>query len=123
MTADARHSILLVEDDDAQRELLSSILRAHGYDVQAVADGFDALPIVDSQVLHAIVTDVVTPVFDGARLITYLEATHPDLLPRTIVCTGYSTSVSLIDPSHVAAFLTKPVDVERLLEILRNMPS
>jgi CheY-like chemotaxis protein len=57
--------ILIVEDDDAIRHVLSDALRDAGYAVATAMDGFDALDQIDQHPPDAILLDLMMPTMDG----------------------------------------------------------
>lgn len=67
-------SILLVEDDDLLREVLTDALADAGWDVIPAADGEQALRALESRQVDVVVTDIVMPVMDGLELIMALRS-------------------------------------------------
>jgi diguanylate cyclase (GGDEF)-like protein/PAS domain S-box-containing protein len=117
--------VLVVDDDEAGRYLLESVLRASGYDVVSAIDGIDALDKARQATPDLIVTDVLMPRMDGYKLCVRLK-NDPDL--RSVPVLIYTASFG--DPADkrfalslgVNAFMLKPQDpdvliaeVERLL--------
>ena len=116
-------TILLVEDEDALRELTRSVLVENGYTVLA-ADGPVAALELARLHLHSIqlvLTDVVMPGMDGRALVDKLMPMRPDL--RVVYMSGYtgSTHRELLDPD--AMFLPKPITRAVLLRKVREVLS
>ena len=65
--------ILVVEDDDAIRELVSDVLRDDGYDVREATNGVEALGRIREERPDLIVLDLMMPVMDGW---TFVEECH-----------------------------------------------
>jgi len=82
--------ILLVEDDAQVRGLASRILRTAGYRVTTAVDGEDALKLVEQGLdrFHLLLTDVVMPQMDGARLAQELACHQPDF--KVLFVSGYT---------------------------------
>ena len=77
-----RASLLVVEDDEPTRSLISSNLEAHGYQVREAGTAADALRALDSQRPDLVVLDLGLPDADGASVIRRLrrDATTPILI-------------------------------------------
>jgi two-component system, cell cycle sensor histidine kinase and response regulator CckA len=102
-------TILLVEDDDAVRELARRTLQARGYIVLAARDGAEALSVADQHAgtLDLLVTDVVLPILTGPELAEQLLQRRPGL--RVLFMSGFPGSAVIANGSlaESAAFLTK----------------
>jgi CheY-like chemotaxis protein len=119
--ADLPHSgcgrILLVEDEQAVRELVRAMLTDAGYTVVVMNDVESALKLSRAELvcLDLVVTDVVMPHMSGPDLLTKLRERHPDL--SVLYISGY-TDHPLIrggQLSDTAAFLQKPFTKAQLL--------
>lgn len=115
--------VLVVDDEEASRYLLESLLKAHGIEVESAADGEIALAMAREHVPGAIVTDILMPNMDGYQLCVHLKS-DPRL--REIPVMVYTSSFG--DPEDKAfalslgvdTFLIKPQEPNTLLtEILR----
>jgi two-component system response regulator MprA len=67
-------AILVVDDDAPVRRMLVRALRAEGYDVQAAADGGEALAAIERRMPDAVVLDVAMPGVDGLSVARRLRA-------------------------------------------------
>jgi len=65
--------ILVVEDDNVMRNVLTVALRSHGYDVKAAANGCDALREVQVRTPDAIILDLGLPDLDGFQVVTQIR--------------------------------------------------
>jgi PAS domain S-box-containing protein len=119
-----RHAtILLTEDEDDVRELLSDMLAAHGYTVLQANSPADA--VVRSadfnRKIDLLLTDVVMPGGTGPDLARRLEATRPTM--KVLYMSGYpdqgAAQHSVLDPG--APFLQKPFTRDVLLERVREL--
>ena len=77
MTLDAR--LLIVEDDQAQRELLAGFFRELGADVLEAGDGAEALGMLEQQAPDVVVTDMRMPGIDGAELMRRVRELNPEI--------------------------------------------
>ncbi|MDH4186146.1 MAG: PAS domain S-box protein [Nitrospira sp.] len=103
-------TILLVEDEDAVRELAKQILEMDGYTVLAAANGEAALALCAQYQgpIHLLVTDVVMPRMSGRRLADQLVALRPNT--KVLYTSGY-TENAIVHHGEVDSntpFLQKP---------------
>lgn len=80
--------ILIAEDEEGVRELLALTLRRRGHDVQAVADGSEALGKLALERFDLLLTDIVMPIVDGIAL--SLKASRDNPAMRILMMTGYA---------------------------------
>ena len=66
-------SILLVDDDNQFRTMLSEALTGEGYEVQEASDGLQAIKLYGSQPTDIVITDLVMPVKEGLETITEIK--------------------------------------------------
>ena len=116
-------TILLVEDEDAVRKLVSRVLRRVGYRVLEADDAHDAIQVASRHQgrLQALVTDVVMPGMGGTELARTLAAMHPHL--KVLFMSGYTRSEVL--PAEQlggdSAFLPKPMTPADLTRTLADL--
>lgn|GEM_PF-5063226 len=116
-------TILLVEDDDKARNVLSQILREQGYEVLEADDGSTALELHRKYAgaIQLVVVDVVMPVMNGPDLAKDLAATHPDL--KVLFISGYTdnaiVSKEVLEPG--LNLLQKPFVPEALTRKVREV--
>ncbi len=109
-------TILLVEDDDRVRALVSNMLRKNGYTVLLASAGDQALEIAARHRgrIHLLLTDVVRPGLNGRILSERLMVTRPDT--RVLYMSGYSDDAILRHGVRKAAahFIQKPFSIDAL---------
>ena len=114
--------VLVVEDADDARELLSLMLVEQGAIVTAAPRATTAMQWLDANAVDVIVSDIEMPGQDGLdmmRAIRSREAGHGGLIPA-IALTAYA-GVNNRDRSHASGFhahLTKPVDLQELVRTI-----
>lgn len=115
-TGTARSRILLVDDEESIRKLLSRMLES-SYDVEVAPDGDAALRLLREPDAHydLLISDLNMPGMDGLTLIREAQRLDPALV--AIVITGYSTESSAIEALNlgVAGYLTKPFGTAQVL--------
>ncbi len=118
-------SVLVVEDDVAQREQLVGFLRAarlgEDVNVSEVADAVAARFALADGGVDVVITDMRMPGGDGVDLVAWGRTNHP--LVDFIVVTAYSSVETAVNAMRKGAhdFLTKPVDLDVLEHRLRNL--
>jgi CheY-like chemotaxis protein len=115
-----RGGVLVVEDDPAVRDTLSEILGEEGFPVAVAANGQEALTYLrlnTSAVPCLILLDLMMPVMDGWQFRReQQEDTALAAIPVVIV-SGLDTVAASAGDLNVATYLTKPIDIARLLEV------
>jgi PAS domain S-box-containing protein len=114
-------SVLAVDDEPDARELLSSILSAHGAEVQSAASADEALQILSSRRFDVIVSDIGMPGKDGYDLIEQVRAAGTGT--PAVALTAYARSADRAKAlgSGFNAHLTKPLDPGQLLSVLVSL--
>lgn len=110
-----RHaSILVVEDDRAQREALQEILQQEGYELETAPDGETGLQRLQEQGFDLVLTDMALPGMSGLDILKFLGQHQPHCL--CIIITGYATVKNSVDAMRQGAYdyLPKPVDPQEL---------
>jgi PAS domain S-box-containing protein len=113
----ALSTVLLVEDEDSLRELISELLERNGYHVLVASNGAQAIETAQSfqSPIHLLLTDVVLPGIGGPAVAKHLAASRPEM--RVLYMSGYSefnpNSRGSIPPD--ALLLQKPFTKEALL--------
>jgi CheY-like chemotaxis protein len=109
--------LLVVEDEQSNRELMERVLRNAGYQVVVAANGDEALARIEEPGhFDAFVLDVMMPGMRGTELAQRIRARDPDA--KILYVTGFSgrlfENTALLDSN--AAFLDKPTSNRDLLE-------
>ena len=101
--------ILIAEDDTANRENLMEMLANCGYEVEAFADGEQALDAFIRDKHEIIITDLKMPRMGGLELLERAKEVSPDCV--AIVVTGHGTIDSAVQAMKLGAFdyITKPL--------------
>lgn len=112
----SRKSILVVDDEKSQREILEMILSGEGYDVTTASSGEAAMKFVESRRFDLVLTDLKMTGMDGLELLK--ELTNYDKSIIVILLTAHGSVDSAVDALRLGAFdyLQKPYDSAKLLE-------
>ena len=116
-------TVLLAEDEEPVRELVSEILRSHGYSVLEASNGREALALAREYPgdLQLLVTDAVMPEMSGRELAESLAETRPEL--RVLYISGYAAGEigSEGGLEQDSASLEKPFTPEALVRKVREV--
>ena len=116
--------ILVVEDDEVQRELMRLTLTRQGYEVACAGDGIKAYELAAELRPDLIITDIYMPAADGAHLVRRVRDTAELASTPLLVTTGYGSGGATLALSQGAdAFEPKPVDPASLLATVRRLLS
>ncbi len=108
-------TVLLVDDDDRLRRILSLRLQSAGYQVVESSSASDALSRLESLQPQLVLTDLRMPEMDGIQLLERLQITRPAL--PVILLTAHGDIPDAVAATRAGAveFLTKPIETEDLL--------
>ena len=114
---DNRKRVLVIEDDQAFRELLVFGLSAAGYEVYVAENGARAVEIIGGADPDLVLLDLLMPVMDGLRFLRWLKDDSGITVP-TLVVTCLDEKSSIIDALVAGAsdVLIKPVTLDDLLD-------
>jgi CheY-like chemotaxis protein len=116
--------VLIIEDDILVRKALSHVLLEAGHTVIVSPDGMDALKVIEKNAaLDLVICDVMMPFLTGPSFILKLQQMFPHRLPYIIIISGDKVGEDFLKKIEIPydQFLTKPIDHERLREILLKM--
>ena len=119
--------ILVVEDDDAIRALVTEVLRDDGYEVSEACNGIEALEYVSHHRPDLIVLDLMMPVMDGWAFVEeYRRRMNSPEVPIVVTSASHDLprTAERLQSFGVRTCLAKPFDVEGLLALVeRYAPS
>ncbi len=112
----SRKSILVVDDEKNQREILETILSGEGYDVTTASSGEAAMKFVEARRFDLVLTDLKMTGMSGLDLLK--ELTNFDKSIIVMLLTAHGSVDSAVDALRLGAFdyLQKPYDSDKLLE-------
>jgi len=110
--------VLIVEDDTLLRLAIASSLRQNGFEVLEAANAAEAVTILNSVAVDALISDINMPGnMDGLSLARWV---HRHQLDTKIILTSAS-SQSLGEAEQYVSFLAKPYDGEDIQQLLRQV--
>jgi two-component system cell cycle response regulator CpdR len=117
-----RRTILVVDDEEVMRDLLTRILERAGYAVEAAADGGDGLQRFREGGIDVVITDMMMPAMDGLELIQALTTEQPDV--RVVAVSGVGSRTRFLKRARelgAKATLLKPVGRADLVKTLERI--
>jgi two-component system, cell cycle response regulator DivK len=114
-------AVLVVDDYDDVREMVSFALRNVGFIVRTAANGLEALIAAYEMRPAVIVMDVGMPVLDGIEATRLIKATNATRDARVIAHTGKALFDDGVSEALFAAVLRKPVTIDALLATVQHV--
>lgn len=110
------NTVLVIDDDEAVRELVSEILRRSGIRVQSFADALSAWQFLKGGHADIIISDVDMKGMGGLELLKTVKKTRQDT--KCIILSGNPAHIRKASELGADAFLEKPFDVSSLLKVI-----
>ena len=113
--------ILLVDDEPAIRQTLTTVLRAQGHRLETACDGAEAMARLDSRAFELVVSDVRLPKVDGFTILRRIVQDSPGT--EVLLMTAYGTIQDAVVAmrERAADYVTKPFQVEELVSIVERI--
>jgi two-component system response regulator AtoC len=108
-------SILVVDDEETFRYLLTSLITNAGYQVDTVTDGVAAINAVQGKLYHVVLLDVKMPKVDGIEVLKFIKNNYPGV--EVVMLTGAADVKTAVECMRIGAydFITKPTTADELL--------
>jgi DNA-binding NarL/FixJ family response regulator len=114
--------VLIVDDDDDVRDVLSEWLNMSGYQVQTAADGMKAIALAKQQRFDLVISDLNMPGMNGHQLLSMLKTLDPQVM--VIMLTGQGTmhdAIAALREGRAFDFLEKPLkDLQYLNTVIER---
>jgi DNA-binding NtrC family response regulator len=116
-----RFHILVVDDEPAQREMISGFLKKQAFDVVVAENGAKALELFRQDSIDLILTDQRMPHLSGLDLLQAVRAINPETPVILMTAFGNIESAVSAIQGGAADYLTKPLNLEELLYRIRQV--
>jgi DNA-binding NtrC family response regulator len=107
--------VLVVDDEEALRYLLSTELAAEGYEVETAGDGDEAIEAIKQKDYDVVLLDIKMPRVDGFEVLKFIKQNKPEI--KVIMLTAYADVKNAIEALKLGAsdFVSKPYDLQDIL--------
>jgi CheY-like chemotaxis protein len=115
--------VLLVEDQEDNRDMLSRRLKKRGYEVEIAVDGAEGVEKARSEAPDLILMDMSLPVMDGWEATRILKAEEATRSIPVVALTAHAMSTDREKAFEAGcdAYETKPIELPRLLETMEKL--
>lgn len=112
-----RGYLLVVDDDENSRDMLSRRLQLEDFETATAADGYQALELIKKEAFDLIVLDVMMPGISGLEVLQKLRETHTVADLPVVMATAKDASGDVVEALGIGAndYVTKPLDIKILL--------
>ena len=112
--------ILIVDDEERMRHLLSIMLSRRGYNVEQAEDGVEALTMIENTSFDMIISDIKMPRMDGIELLKKIQ--QMDIPCPVVFITAFATVDSAVSAMRDGAvdYITKPFDEDRIILVVEK---
>jgi len=113
--------VLIVDDEENARIGLKKLLALDGFQVDAAANGFEALEYLAAHPVDLVITDINMPEMNGLVFLRELNRAYPSI--NVIMVTAYGGVESYLEAMNLGAFeyLNKPVRLEELKAVMERL--
>ena len=115
-----RLTILVVDDDDAIRDVVSTLLAEEGYEVVTAASGEEALAVLDHGEPSLVMLDMRMPVMDGWQFAEQLRQRFDGRVP-VVVMTAAVDAAKRAEQVSAAAAVSKPFELDEMVRLVREL--
>ena len=108
------YSILIVDDEDAQRSILKGYLEKKGYKIYSASSGTEGIKAVQNNLIDIVLSDFKMPDKTGLEVLEEVKKINPEI--SFVILTAYGTIEDAVKAMRLGAFdyISKPVDLDEL---------
>ena len=115
-----QHNVLVVDDDDAIRALVTRVLQRHQYLVEQASNGEEAMSKLRQSKFAVVVLDLMMPIMSGFDVIEQLSTESP-LQPVVVMSAASDRDFQRVSGAAVVqSVIRKPFELSELLEAVRR---
>ncbi len=112
--------VLIVDDDESVRNMLSIVLKRENYSVLTADSGKRAVELLKKNKINLVISDIKMPEMDGIELLNIIKE-KKEKIP-VIMITGHASTVDAIEAMKIGAeqYITKPFNIDELKVIIEK---
>jgi len=116
----AQASILLIDDEEIIRDVISRLLTKEGFKILTAATPDEGMEILQAELIDLVLLDLMLPGKSGLQLLDEILAYDPDVV--VVMISAYASIENAVQATKAGAFdfVTKPFKNDELLNIIRN---
>ncbi|MBI4377442.1 MAG: response regulator [Elusimicrobia bacterium] len=121
--------VVVIDDDEAVRELIEFVAKREGFKVQSAGDGEEGIALIHKVMPQCVVLDLMLPRYGGFEILRQLQIGETGKIPIIVVTGRYTdrtTSEMIRQESNVMDFLEKPIKPQvlgtALHKVLKTKP-
>ena len=117
-----RTRLLVVDDEEPNRDMLARRLQRHGYDVDVASSGAEALAVLAARVIDVVLLDIQMPGMTGLEVLRTVRQSCTQAQLPVIMVTAKTESDAVVEALGLGAndYITKPVDLPVALARIRT---
>ncbi len=106
--------ILVADDDDIVRDVITTLLLRDGFSVTSASDGLEAINLLRTEDVHLVISDLMMPGVDGIEVLKFAVRSNPDI--AVVILTAYGTLDTTLEAIRAGAYdyLTKPFKAQEI---------
>lgn len=115
------YTILIVDDEDAQRNILKGHLEKKGYKIFTAASGTEGIKSIQSNIIDIVLSDFKMPDKTGLEVLEEVKKINPEI--SFVILTAYGTIENAVRAMSLGAFdyISKPVDLDELALMIERI--
>lgn len=115
-----KSKLLIVDDQNGIRVLLTEVFNSEGYDTFQASNGKSAIEIVKAESPDLVLLDMKIPGMDGLEILKHIKAINPDI--KIIMMTAYGELDMIKEATDLGALMhfTKPFDIDELRQTVNS---
>jgi two-component system, cell cycle sensor histidine kinase and response regulator CckA len=121
-TTEGVKSIIVAEDEDILRELLTELLQSYSYEVSTASNGKEVLELIDSSHFDLLIIDRKMPIMDGLNCIHELRKCN-NTIPIILASGSHTEDHEIQSTLQIEKILNKPYSFEEMLSVIRELIS
>jgi two-component system nitrogen regulation response regulator NtrX len=112
--------ILVVDDEQGIRQVLSDVLHDEGHSVTTVEDGYQALRALEAEPADLVILDVWLPNMGGIDVLKAIKRDYPEI--EVVIISGHANINMAVQAVKIGAFdfLEKPLSLDKTITVVQN---